>query len=67
MNSAGCCAALRSAATDAAAAERSKLLSAFYEDHPELASGGRRTSDFVTLQLVTRGRVEHDLAPVLGR
>jgi ABC-2 type transport system permease protein len=46
------------AATDAAAADRSKL-SASYEDHPELAGA--------TLQLVTRGRVEHDLAPVLAR
>jgi ABC-2 type transport system permease protein len=55
------------AATDAAAAGRSKLLSAFYEDRPELASGGSLTGDFVTLQLVTRGRVEHDLAPVLAR
>jgi ABC-2 type transport system permease protein len=55
------------AATDAAAGERSKLLSTFYEDHPELASGESLTSDFVTLQLVTRGRVEHDLVPVLVR
>jgi ABC-2 type transport system permease protein len=55
------------AATDAATAERSELLSAFYEDHPELASARSLTGDFVTLQLVTRGRVEHDLAPVLAR
>jgi ABC-2 type transport system permease protein len=55
------------AATDAAAGERSKLLSTFYEDHPELASGGSLAGDFVTLQLVTRGRVEHDLVPVLVR
>jgi ABC-2 type transport system permease protein len=53
------------AATDAAAAERSKLLGAFYEDHPELASAGSLTGDFVTLQLVTSQRVEHDLAPIL--
>jgi ABC-2 type transport system permease protein len=55
------------AATDAAAAERSKLLGAFYEDHPELASAGSLTGDFVMLQLVTSQRVEHDLAPVLTR
>jgi len=55
------------AATDAAAAERSKLMGAFYEDHPELASAGSPTGDFVTLQLVTSQRVEHDLAPILTR
>jgi ABC-2 type transport system permease protein len=56
--------ALRTA-TDAAAAERSKLLGAFYEDHPELAPAGR-TEDFVTLQLVTSQRIERDIAPVLA-
>jgi ABC-2 type transport system permease protein len=57
-------------ATDAASAERSKLLGAFYEDHPELApagGGGASGGDFVTLQLVTNQRVERDLAPVLNR
>ena len=55
------------AATDAATAERSKLLGAFYEDHPELATATGATGDFVTLQLVTNQRIEHDLAPVLSR
>ena len=56
------------AATDAATAERSKLLGAFYEDHPELASAGDPAgADFVTLQLVTDQRVEQELAPVLSR
>ena len=55
------------AATDAATAERSKLLGAFYEDHPELAAGGGGTGDFVTLQLLTSQRVEQDLTPVLSR
>lgn len=58
------------AATDQATAERSHLLGAFYEDHPDLAPAGRDPShgeDFITLQLVTAQRVEHDLAPVLAR
>jgi ABC-2 type transport system permease protein len=54
-------------ATDAATTERSKLLSAFFEDHPELAGTGGSSGDFVTLQLVTGQRVERDLAPVLTR
>jgi ABC-2 type transport system permease protein len=58
--------ALRNA-TDAATAERSKLLGTYYEDHPELASAGGGAGDFVTLQLVTGQRVEQDLAPVLAR
>jgi len=56
------------AATDSATAQRSRLLGAFYEDHPELSSaGGGGAGDFVTLQLVTNQRVEQDLAPVLSR
>lgn len=58
------------AATDKATAERSKLLGAFYEDHPELAPAGGdglHSADFVTLQLVTGQRVERDLALVLTR
>jgi ABC-2 type transport system permease protein len=58
------------AATDQATAERSNLLGAFYEDHPELAPAGSDAmhgADFITLQLVTAQRVEHDLAPVLAR
>ena len=60
--------ALRSA-TDGAIAERSKLLGAFYEDHPELApqGGAAGGADFATLQLVTNQKVERDLAPVLTR
>jgi ABC-2 type transport system permease protein len=57
-------------ATDAATAERSKLLSVFYEDHPELApagGGGAPAGDFVTLALLTNQRVERDLSPVLAR
>jgi ABC-2 type transport system permease protein len=55
-------------ATDKAAAERSQLLGAFYEDHPELAPGGAERSDeFATLQLVTGQAVERELAPVLAR
>ena len=54
--------------TDAATAERSKLLGAFYEDHPELAgAGGAATEDFVTLRFVTGHKVEQELAPVLAR
>lgn len=58
------------AATDQATAERSQLLGAFYEDHPDLApagSGPNHGADFITLQLVTAQRVERDLAPVLAR
>lgn len=58
------------AATDHATAERSKLLGAFYEDHPDLAPAGAdglHGADFTTLQLVTGQRVERDLAPVLAR
>lgn len=58
------------AATDRATAERSELLGAFYEDHPELAPAGAdglHGADFITLQLVTGQRVERDLAPVLAR
>ncbi|WP_119390724.1 DUF3526 domain-containing protein [Taklimakanibacter lacteus] len=58
------------AATDQATAERSKLLGAFYEDHPDLAPAGGdglHGADFITLQLVTGQRVERDLAPVLAR
>lgn len=59
--------ALRTA-TDAATAARSRLLGAFYENHPELtAAGGGATADFVTLQMVTNQSVERDLAPVLAR
>ena len=61
--------AMRSA-TDAATAERSKLLGAFYEDHPELAPAGgvaAAVNDFVTLRLITDQQVERDLAPVLAR
>lgn len=60
--------ALRNA-TDGAIAERSKLLGAFYEDHPELAPQGAAAggADFATLQLVTNQKVERDLAPVLAR
>jgi ABC-2 type transport system permease protein len=55
-------------ATDAATAERSKLLGAFYEDHPELAAAGSgEAGDFVALQLATSQSVERDLAPVLSR
>ncbi|MCA6111256.1 DUF3526 domain-containing protein [Bradyrhizobium cenepequi] len=57
------------AATDKATAQRSKLLGAFYEDHPELAPAGGdglHGADFITLQLVTGQRVERDLAPVLA-
>jgi ABC-2 type transport system permease protein len=55
-------------ATDAATTERSKLLGAFYEDHPELAgAGGAATEDFVTLRFVTGQKVEQELAPVLAR
>jgi ABC-2 type transport system permease protein len=58
------------AATDQATAERSHLLGAFYEDHPDLAPAGSDSAhgeDFITLQLVTAQRVELDLAPVLAR
>jgi ABC-2 type transport system permease protein len=58
------------AATDNASAERSKLLGAFYEDHPDLAPAGgdgMHGADFITLQLITGQRVERDLAPVLAR
>jgi ABC-2 type transport system permease protein len=60
--------ALRSA-TDGAIAERSKLLGAFYEDHPELAPQGGTAGnpDFATLQLVTNQKIERDLSPVLAR
>jgi ABC-2 type transport system permease protein len=61
--------ALRSA-TDAATAERSKVLAEFYEDHPELMPAGGATTalgDFVTLRLVTNQRIERDLVPVLAR
>jgi ABC-2 type transport system permease protein len=56
-------------ATDKADAERSQLLGAFYEDHPELAPGGAEGSsdEFATLQLVTGQAVERELAPVLAR
>jgi ABC-2 type transport system permease protein len=56
-------------ATDEATAERSKLLGAFYEDHPELAPPGDATggADFATLQLVTNQKVERDLTPALAR
>jgi ABC-2 type transport system permease protein len=53
------------AATDAATAARSRLLSAFYQDHPELAAGGGAAGDFVTLQMITNQSVERDFAPVL--
>jgi ABC-2 type transport system permease protein len=56
-------------ATDAAVAERSKLLGAFYEDHPELtpASGiEAAANDFVMLRLITEPRVNRELAPVLA-
>jgi ABC-2 type transport system permease protein len=58
------------AATDEATAERSHLLGAFYEDHPDLAPAGSDTGhgeDFITLQLLTAQRVERDLTPVLAR
>jgi ABC-2 type transport system permease protein len=59
--------AMREAA-EKATAERSQLLGAFYEDHPELAPGAdTRTDEFATLQLVTDQAVERELAPVLAR
>jgi ABC-2 type transport system permease protein len=56
-------------ATDAANAERSKLLGAYYEDHPELAAakGDGAADDFAALQLATGQNVERGLAPVLAR
>jgi ABC-2 type transport system permease protein len=55
-------------ATDAASADRSKVLAAFYEDHPELAPKGTAAAeDFTLLRVATTARVERDLAPVLAR
>ena len=54
-------------ATDAANADRSKVLAAYYEDHPELAPKGAASEDFTLLRLATTARVERDLAPVLAR
>lgn len=57
------------AATDAASADRSRVLAAYYEDHPELAStkSPGAAEDFTLLRLATTERVERDLAPVLAR
>jgi ABC-2 type transport system permease protein len=54
------------AATDAANTERSQLLGAFYDDHPELAPAAGSPDDFATLQFVTNQKVERDLIPVLA-
>jgi ABC-2 type transport system permease protein len=58
------------AATDAANSDRSKLLAAYYEDHPELAPPGQAATanvDAQFLRVVSGERIERDLAPVLAR
>jgi ABC-2 type transport system permease protein len=60
--------ALRSA-TDAATAERSKLLAAYYEDHPEFAPAGQAAGaaeDANAIRVVSAAKIERDLAPVLA-
>jgi ABC-2 type transport system permease protein len=59
--------AMRSA-TDAASGERSRVLAAYYEDHPELAPADATAGiDFNVLRFALTERVERDLAPVLER
>lgn len=58
------------ASGDEALAERSKLLAAYYEDHPEFAPKGEAAEgapDFSRVRIVTYQKLEHDLAPVLAR
>jgi ABC-2 type transport system permease protein len=55
------------AATDAANTERSELLGAFYDDHPDLAPAAGSPDDFAMLQFVTSQKIEGDLIPVLAR
>jgi ABC-2 type transport system permease protein len=58
------------AAGDEALAERSKLLAAYYDDHPEFAPKGEAaqgTPDFSRVRIVTYQKLERDLAPVLAR
>lgn len=58
------------ASGDEALAERSKLLAAYYEDHPEFAPKGEAAQsapDFSRVRIVTYQKLEHDLAPVLAR
>jgi ABC-2 type transport system permease protein len=58
------------AAGDEALAERSKLLAAYYDDHPEFApkdEAARGAPDFSRVRIVTYQKLERDLAPVLAR
>lgn len=61
--------ALRAAGDDALA-ERSRLLAAYYEDHPEFAPKDPPTGtpvDFSHVRIVTYRKLERDLEPVLAR
>jgi ABC-2 type transport system permease protein len=55
------------AAGDEALAERSRLLAAHYEDHPEFAPKDGTAPDFSVIRIVTYQKLERDLAPVLAR
>ena len=58
------------AATDSATSEQSKLLAAYYEDHPEFAPANQvagAAADANALRLASTAKIERDLAPVLAR
>ena len=57
------------AATDEAASQKSQLLAAYYEDHPEFAPADKAKTaaeDATLITLAANAKIERDLAPVLA-
>lgn len=54
-------------ATDEISAQTSKLLAAYYEDHPEFAPQPGAATEYSEVRFITNEKLDHALAPVLAR